>query len=127
MCSSTISLPKVGVESGQRWNHAHVPPIRTPVATYRLQLTPSFGFDAASRLFPELRRLGVSHVYLSPIAEAVPGSLHGYDVVDPSLVNPELGGEEGFMRLTDALKAAGMEVGLLINFGRRVEYQRRVR
>ena len=106
----TISLPKVGVESGRRWNHADVPPTRTPVATYRLQLTPSFGFDAASHLFPDLRRLGVSHVYLSPIAEAIPGSTHGYDVVDHTRVRAELGGEAGLARLLDAAGAEGLGV-----------------
>ena len=54
----------------------------TPVATYRFQLTPSFGFDRAPAQLDRLQALGVSHVYLSPVTEAVPGSTHGYDVVD---------------------------------------------
>lgn len=81
-----------------------------PVATYRLQLTPGFGFDAARGVLDHLRRLGVSHVYLSPIAEAVPGSAHGYDVVDHTRVRDELGGAGGFERLLDAVAERGMAV-----------------
>ena len=57
----------------------HGPP---PTATYRFQLTPTFGFADAAAQLPRLARLGISHVYLSPVAEAVPGSTHGYDVTD---------------------------------------------
>ena len=64
----------------------------TPVATYRLQLTPSFGFDDAAEVLPYLAELGVTHVYLSPYLQAAPGSTHGYDVVDHARVNDELGG-----------------------------------
>ena len=52
------------------------------VASYRLQLTPDFGFDQACVVMDYLATIGISHVYLSPVAEAVPGSTHGYDVVD---------------------------------------------
>ena len=62
------------------------------IATYRLQLTPSFGFAEAKEILPYLRRLGISHVYLSPVTEARPGSTHGYDVVDHNAVRAELGG-----------------------------------
>ncbi len=65
---------------------------RVPRATYRLQLTPAFGFDEAARIADYLRALGVSHVYSSPYLQAAPGSTHGYDVVDPRRVNSELGG-----------------------------------
>ena len=64
-----------------------------PRATYRVQIRPDFGFRAAGELAPYLERLGVSHLYSSPILQAAPGSEHGYDVVDPHRVNPELGGE----------------------------------
>jgi (1->4)-alpha-D-glucan 1-alpha-D-glucosylmutase len=87
-----------------------VPPTRPATATYRLQLTPTFGFDAATELFPDLRRLGVSHVYLSPIAEAVPGSTHGYDVTDHTRVRDELGGDDGLDRLLDGAYRAGLGV-----------------
>ena len=90
-----------------------VPPTRPAIATYRLQLTPTFGFDAATDLLPDLRRLGVSHVYLSPIAEAVPGSTHGYDVVDHTRVREELGGDEGLDRLLDGAHDA--RLGVLVD------------
>jgi len=66
--------------------------VRVPRATYRLQLQPGFDFDAASAIADYLHALGVSHVYSSPYLQAAPGSLHGYDVVDPRRVNVELGG-----------------------------------
>ena len=69
------------------------PPKAVPRATYRVQLRPSFGFTAAAAIAPYLERLGVSHVYSSPILQAAPGSEHGYDVVDPHRVNRELGGD----------------------------------
>ncbi|MEX2480364.1 MAG: malto-oligosyltrehalose synthase [Gammaproteobacteria bacterium] len=79
-----------------------------PVATYRLQLRPEFGLDAAAGVVAYLARLGISHVYLSPCLQAVRGSAHGYDVVDPTQLNAELGGEAARRRLCNALDAAGM-------------------
>ena len=78
------------------------------VASYRLQLTPELTFDAATEVLDHLAAMGVSHVYLSPIAEAVPGSLHGYDVVDHRQVRAELGGEAGLRRLLDAALTLGL-------------------
>jgi (1->4)-alpha-D-glucan 1-alpha-D-glucosylmutase len=72
------------------------------IATYRLQLTPEFGFDAARSLVPYLRELGVSHLYLSPVLEARSGSMHGYDVVDPTRVSEQLGGEGRLRALCEA-------------------------
>ncbi|HSB38501.1 MAG TPA: alpha-amylase family glycosyl hydrolase [Gaiellaceae bacterium] len=63
-------------------------------ALYRLQLGPGLSFADARRLVPYLRELGVSHLYLSPSLQARPGSAHGYDVVDPTRVSEDLGGEE---------------------------------
>src|SRR3954453_14185626 len=63
-------------------------------ATYRLQLGPEMTFARVRALVPYLRRLGVSHLYLSPSLQARSGSTHGYDVVDPTTVSRELGGEE---------------------------------
>ncbi len=83
-------------------------PRERPGSTYRLQLTPRFSFRAAAALVPYLARLGVTHVYLSPILAAAPGSSHGYDVIDHHRLNPELGGEEGFAALTEALRAHGL-------------------
>ena len=79
-----------------------------PRATYRVQLNPDFGFAAAGGVTGYLARLGVSHLYCSPYLQAAPGSRHGYDVVDHSRVNAELGGEEGHCRLRRALARAGM-------------------
>ncbi len=77
-------------------------------ATYRVQLTADFGFQAAAAITPYLKELGVSHLYCSPYLQALPGSRHGYDVVDPSRVNAELGGEEGHRALIAALAEAGL-------------------
>jgi (1->4)-alpha-D-glucan 1-alpha-D-glucosylmutase len=79
-------------------------------ATYRLQLTPSFGFDDAAHLVPYLADLGVSHLYLSPILEAVRGSTHGYDVVDHAQVRAELGGRVAFERLATSAHSASLGV-----------------
>src|SRR5258708_12532111 len=73
-----------------------------PRATYRLQLTKHFGFDAAAALAPYLARLGVSHVYASPYLKARPGSTHGYDIVSHTELNPELGTDEAFARMVAA-------------------------
>ena len=83
---------------------------RPPTATYRLQLRPEFDFDDAATVLPYLRDLGVSHVYLSPVLQAAPGSTHGYDVVDHSHLNEELGGAAGFERLSDVASRLGMGV-----------------
>ena len=64
-------------------------------STYRVQLSAAFGFAAARAVVPYLADLGVSHLYTSPILRARSGSTHGYDVVDPTQVAPELGGEAG--------------------------------
>jgi (1->4)-alpha-D-glucan 1-alpha-D-glucosylmutase len=71
-------------------------------ATYRLQLGPGLRFDDARALVPYLRDLGVSHLYLSPSLQARSGSTHGYDVVDPTRVSRELGGEQALRELADA-------------------------
>ncbi len=79
-----------------------------PRATYRLQLHRDFGFGDATALVPYLAALGISHVYLSPWLKARPGSTHGYDIVDHSQLNPELGSEAEFAALAAALAAHGM-------------------
>jgi len=85
-----------------------------PLATYRLQLNASFGFDQAAAIIPHLRGLGISHLYASPFLRARAGSTHGYDIVDYNALNPELGGEPAFDRLTEALAQAG--IGLILDF-----------
>ncbi|MBV8064584.1 MAG: malto-oligosyltrehalose synthase, partial [Actinobacteria bacterium] len=70
--------------------------------TYRLQLLPHLDFSGARELVPYLRELGVSHLYLSPSMQARTGSTHGYDVVDPTHVSEDLGGEPAFRSLCEA-------------------------
>jgi (1->4)-alpha-D-glucan 1-alpha-D-glucosylmutase len=89
-------------------------PPAIPLATYRLQLTADFNFDAAVAVVPYLKALGISHVYASPFMKARKGSAHGYDVVDHTKFNPELGGEEGFAGLSAALKEN--DLGLILDF-----------
>ncbi|MGW6734085.1 malto-oligosyltrehalose synthase [Streptomyces sp. NPDC055013] len=84
-----------------------------PTATYRLQLQSSFPFEAAAAAVPYLASLGVSHLHLSPVLEAVPGSGHGYDVVDHARVREELGGEEGLRALARTARAHGL--GLVVD------------
>ncbi|MFC8359725.1 malto-oligosyltrehalose synthase [Streptomyces griseorubiginosus] len=84
-----------------------------PTATYRLQLQPEFPFGAAAAAVPYLASLGVSHLHLSPVLEAVPGSTHGYDVVDPARVREELGGEDGLRALSDTARQHGL--GLVLD------------
>ena len=94
---------------------------RPITATYRLQLRGpkadpqgrAFTFDDARQQVPYLANLGISHLYLSPILTAVPESNHGYDVIDPTEVNPELGGLAGLQRLAEAAHEAGL--GIIID------------
>jgi (1->4)-alpha-D-glucan 1-alpha-D-glucosylmutase len=81
-------------------------------ATYRLQLTPDFGFADAQARIPYLRDLGISHLYLSPSLQARTGSTHGYDVVDPTRISEDLGGKAAFRELADAAHAAGLGIVL---------------
>jgi len=83
-----------------------------PRATYRLQLHRNFDFRSAAELVPYLDRLGISHLYLSPVLEARPGSTHGYDVIDHGRFDPELGGEEGFEALVETVRRHGMGIVL---------------
>ncbi|MBU1125507.1 MAG: malto-oligosyltrehalose synthase, partial [Candidatus Omnitrophica bacterium] len=79
-----------------------------PRATYRIQFTPSFGFSQAKEIVSYLADLGVSHLYASPIFKAHKGSAHGYDIVDPGQLNPELGAAEVFRELVEELKGRGI-------------------
>jgi (1->4)-alpha-D-glucan 1-alpha-D-glucosylmutase len=81
-------------------------------ATYRLQLTPEFGFAGAERRIPYLRDLGISHLYLSPSLQARAGSQHGYDVVDPTALSSDLGGRPAFTSLVTAAHGAGLGIVL---------------
>ena len=84
-----------------------------PRATARLQFHAGFTFDDARALLPYLQRLGISHVFASPILAARAGSTHGYDVVDHGRVSDEIGGEHGLRRLVSALRSRGM--GLIVD------------
>jgi (1->4)-alpha-D-glucan 1-alpha-D-glucosylmutase len=88
-------------------------PTMKPRATYRMQLHKGFAFQDAARQADYLSSLGISHVYTSPILAARAGSKHGYDVIDHSRINPELGGESGFRELATALKAR--DIGLIVD------------
>ncbi|MGA5168406.1 MULTISPECIES: malto-oligosyltrehalose synthase [Streptomyces] len=85
----------------------------TPNSTYRLQIQPDFPFSEAGDAVPYLASLGVSHLHLSPVLEAVPGSTHGYDVTDHGRVREELGGEAGLRDLARTARAHGM--GLVVD------------
>ncbi len=86
---------------------------RTPGATYRLQMHEKFTFEDAAAIVPYLVRLGITDPYLSPIFEARPHSMHGYDVARHDCLNPELGGEQGFGVLTGAIRE--LHMGLLLD------------
>ncbi|MEU4361739.1 malto-oligosyltrehalose synthase [Promicromonospora sp. NPDC023987] len=92
--------------------HSHLPGPgrRTPVSTYRLQLGPELTFADAEKALPYLGTLGVTDLYLSPVLQAVPGSTHGYDVVDHTRISDTIGGREGLERLAAAAHARGMGV-----------------
>jgi (1->4)-alpha-D-glucan 1-alpha-D-glucosylmutase len=81
---------------------------RVPVATYRLQFNWKFTFEDARQLIPYLEELGISDVYASSYLAARPGSLHGYDIVDQSTLNPEVGTAEDYHRFIGALQARQM-------------------
>src|ERR1019366_6128448 len=86
---------------------------RFPSATYRVQLSRDFRFVDATRILDYLHTLGISDLYLSPILASRKGSGHGYDVTDPSRINPELGSEEEFATLQTEMQNRGM--GLLLD------------
>ncbi|MFA6045300.1 MAG: malto-oligosyltrehalose synthase [Phycisphaerales bacterium] len=92
-------------------------PPPSPVATYRLQLTPDFGFAAAADIVPYLADLGISHLYLSPIFEARPGSTHGYDQTGPTRLREALGGEASFSTLVHSARrhALGIIIDIVPN------------
>src|SRR5688500_5566891 len=87
--------------------------MRVPVATYRVQFNADFRFCDALAIVPHLHRLGISHLYASPIWAARSGSTHGYDVVDPNRLNPVLGTREEFDALAGALRSRDM--GLIVD------------
>jgi len=87
--------------------------VNIPAATYRIQFRDGMDFDKAVALVPYLKRLGISHLYASPVFTATSDSTHGYDITDANEIDPVLGGRAGFDRLSEALKAAGL--GLILD------------
>ncbi len=86
----------------------------TPASAYRIQFDPAVvDLEDATHLIDHLHGLGATHVYASPLTTSRPGSPHGYDVVDPSRIDPELGGVEALERLSTALRESGM--GLILD------------
>ncbi|MGO9727523.1 MAG: malto-oligosyltrehalose synthase [Streptosporangiaceae bacterium] len=94
-----LAMPEPGDQAGS-----------VPASTYRLQLRPGFGFTEAARIADYLAALGVTHVYLSPVLQAAPGSGHGYDVVDHSRISAELGGEAAFHAMVGRFRHHGLGV-----------------
>jgi len=87
--------------------------VNIPAATYRIQFRDGMDFDKAVALVPYLKRLGISHLYASPVFTATSDSTHGYDITDANEIDPIIGGRAGFDRLSQALKAAGL--GLILD------------
>ncbi|MFH1369384.1 MAG: malto-oligosyltrehalose synthase [Elusimicrobiota bacterium] len=79
-----------------------------PRATYRIQFTPKYAFSDAMKILDYLSGLGISHIYASPVLRSRKGSDHGYDMVDPEQIDPELGGEDGFEELARSVREHGM-------------------
>ena len=82
--------------------------MRIPTATYRLQFSPTFGFRSAKEVIPYLADLGVSDIYASPIFKARSGSTHGYDIVDATKLNPDLGAVSEFDELIETVQSHHM-------------------
>src|SRR3978361_206654 len=79
-----------------------------PISTYRLQFHKGFTFSDFKKILPYLHELGVKTIYASPIFEATPGSNHGYDVVNPHRINPEIGTMSELKEISTILKAQGI-------------------
>ena len=82
--------------------------MKAPLATYRVQLNKNFLFNDLKAIVPYLSQLGISHIYASPIFQAKKGSMHGYDITDPTVINEELGGRVGFEDLSREVAAYGL-------------------
>jgi (1->4)-alpha-D-glucan 1-alpha-D-glucosylmutase len=89
--------------------HRKAPPF---IATYRVQLRNGVGLDDVRAQIPWFKQLGVSHLYLSPVFLATSGSTHGYDVIDPDMVDPVIGGDAAFVALADSAREAGLGIVL---------------
>src|SRR5262249_1090755 len=87
--------------------------MRVPSSTYRLQFHSGFTFSDAARLTDYLAELGITDLYASPILKARSGSNHGYDAIDPTALNPEIGSPDDFEEFSGALRSRNM--GLLLD------------
>src|SRR5437016_6661345 len=87
--------------------------MRIPISTYRVQFNRDFRFTDAIEIVDYLHELGITDLYASPILKARPGSTHGYDVIDPTQLNPEIGTADELHELCEALHARGM--GLILD------------
>src|SRR5262245_31335670 len=111
---SASTLPNPTAPSSTVWwrsacySPALVPALRVPLATYRLQFNGGFTFRDAERIADYLHALGVTDCYASSYLAAVPGSPHGYDVADPTRLNPDMGTEADYWSWIEALRARGM-------------------
>ena len=90
-------------------------PPRRRIATYRLQINKDFTLDDAAAVAPYLHKLGISHIYLSPILESTPGSTHGYDITDFSKISDERGGADAFKRLNDVAASLNPPLNILLD------------
>ena len=82
--------------------------MKTPSATYRIQFNKNFTFSDLDRILDYLHLLGISTIYASPVFESTPGSIHGYDVTNPHVINPEIGSLDEMKMLRHKLKEQGM-------------------
>ncbi|MFH0753455.1 MAG: malto-oligosyltrehalose synthase [Candidatus Omnitrophota bacterium] len=82
--------------------------VNIPSSVYRLQFNKMFTFKHATAIIPYLKDLGIDAVYCSPFFQAVPGSLHGYNVADPNQINSEIGSLQDYQHFCDELVAHGL-------------------
>src|SRR5258707_13099867 len=80
------------------------------ITSYRLQLHAGFPLAEAEHVLPYLADLGISHVYLSPCLQAVPGGQHGYDVTDPTRISEDLGGEPAAARFGECRRSPDLRI-----------------
>src|SRR5690348_9377611 len=88
-------------------------PSYVPSSVYRLQFHAGFPFKKAISILPYLKKLGIEAIYCSPYFQSIPGSLHGYDVTDPTKLNPEIGSQEDFELFCETLKE--LEMGHILD------------
>jgi len=114
LCHTDVWMPPAIRTSGHLgWLLTKVMAVRLPTSTYRLQFNHNFTLKQADGLIDYLSDLGITDCYASPLTLAHPGSLHGYDVTDHNMINPEVGGEEQFVEFAHRLRRRGM--GLILD------------